>query len=134
MVSTDREIIFTDTKTSDFLNLCWDNLIILDAGEGIKNIQEKIKELNLKNEDSKWSVLTNSVYVLDELAPYTYDNKSNIHNAFYRFQSEEGQIIFPLALLTDRELKFGHKLGTMFCNGEFNDGIKKLGRGEFFKE
>lgn len=133
MVSIDREIIFIDTKISDFLNLCWGNLIILDAGEGIKTIQEKIKELDLKNENSNWSILTNSVYVLDELAPYTYDNKSNIHNAFYRFQSEEGQIVFPLALLTDRELKVGHKLGTMFCNGEFDYGIKKLGRGEFFK-
>lgn len=133
MISIDREIIFIDTKISDFLNLCWSNLIILDAGEGIKTIQEKIKELDLKNENSNWSILTNSVYVLDELAPYTYDNKSNIHNAFYRFQSEEGQIVFPLALLTDRELKVGHKLGTMFCNGEFNDGIKKLERGEYFK-
>ena len=133
MVSTDKEIIFIDTKIYDFLNLCWGNLIILDAGEGIKTIQEKIKELDLKNENSNWSVLTNSIYVLDELAPYTYDNKSNIHNAFYCFQNENGQMIFPLALLTDRELKFGHKLGTMFCNCEFNDGIKKLGRGEFFK-
>lgn len=133
MVSTDREIIFIDTKVSNFLNLYRDNLIILDAGEGIKNIQEKIRELNLKNEDSKWSILTNSVYALDELAPYTYDNKCNIHNAFYCFQNENGQMIFPLALLTDRELKFGHKLGTMFCNCEFNDGIKKLGRGEYFK-
>lgn len=133
MVSKDREIIFTDTKISDFLNLCWGNLIILDAGEGIENIREKIKELNLKNEDSKWSVLTNSIYVLDELAPYTYDNKFNIHNAFYRFQSEEGQIVFPLVLLTNRELKIGHKLGTMFCNGEFDDGIAKLRRGEYFK-
>ena len=133
MISIDREIIFIDTKISDFLNLCWSNLIILDAGEGIKTIQEKIKELDLKNENSNWSILTNSVYVLDELAPYTYDNKSHIHNAFYRVQSEEGQIVFPLALLTDRELKVGHKLGTMFCNGEFNDGIKKLERGEYFK-
>ena len=88
MISIDREIIFIDTKISDFLNLCWSNLIILDAGEGIKTIQEKIKELDLKNENSNWSILTNSVYVLDELAPYTYDNKSNMHNAFYRFQSD----------------------------------------------
>ena len=132
MISIDREIIFIDTKISDFLNLCWSNLIILDAGEGIKTIQEKIKELDLKNENSKWSILTNSVYVLDELAPYTYDTKANIHNAFYCFQAE-GQIVYPLALLTDRELKFGHKLGTMFCNGEFNDGIKKLERSEYFK-
>lgn len=133
MVNPDREIIFIDTKISDFLTLYWSNLIILDAGEGIKNIQEKIKELNLKNENSKWSVLTNSIYVLDELAPYTYDTKYNIHNAFYRFQDEKGQIVVPLSFLTDRELKFGHKLGTMFCNGEFDDIIKKLGRGEFFK-
>ena len=133
MISIDREIIFIDTKISDFLNLCWSNLIILDAGEGIKTIQEKIKELDLKNENSNWSILTNSVYVLDELAPYTYDNKSNIHNAFYRFQSEEGQIVFPLALLTDRELKVGHKLGTMFCNGEFYDDMRKLEGREYFK-